>query len=46
MESLLQDLSSAFRQVRRHPAFVILAVTTLGLGIGTNLNFIFFLTFN
>ena len=36
MDSLFQDLSSAFRQVKRHPAFVFLAVVTLGLGIGTN----------
>jgi putative ABC transport system permease protein len=36
MDTLLQDFSSAFRQVRRHPGFVLLAVITLGLGIGTN----------
>ncbi len=36
MEELRQDLAYAFRGIRRQPAFAILVVTTLALGIGAN----------
>ena len=36
MTQLVQDLRDAFRTLRRAPAFMLLAVITLGLGIGAN----------
>ncbi len=36
METLLRDVRYGIRQLRKHPAFTVLAIISLGLGIGAN----------
>jgi predicted permease len=36
LDSIMQDLAYAFRQIRANPGFVAAAILTLGLGIGAN----------
>src|SRR5436189_5202762 len=36
METFLKDVRYAFRQLTRHPAFSVIAILALALGIGAN----------
>ncbi len=45
LESLLQDARYGLRQLRGHPGFTLVAVLTLGLGVGVNLAAFHFLNF-
>src|SRR5262245_31896813 len=36
VESILDDLSYAFRRIRKAPAFSVIAMLIMGLGIGAN----------